>query len=168
MSPDDLMTAAKKAGLDGICITEHNRIWKAEDAKALSDKHGLAVFRGVEVTTTGGDIIVIGMEEEPDGMLTPPELKQKVDAANAVAIAAHPFRGFLLFGFGALSMDLESAMETLIYGYEKFGSGSNWFPWYIRFSYFKPLHNDPRFWELVKKMKLAPYFSRDNLPYIAK
>ena len=35
-----------------------------------------------------------------------------VDAADAVAIAAHPFRGFLLFGFGALSMDLDSAMEN--------------------------------------------------------
>ncbi|MFH1112797.1 MAG: PHP domain-containing protein [Pseudomonadota bacterium] len=112
MSPDDLMTAAKKAGLDGVCITEHNKIWKAEDAKALSDKHGLAVFRGVEITTTGGDIVVFGLEEEPDGLLTPAELKRKVDAANAVAIAAHPFRGFLLFGFGSLSMDLDSAMEN--------------------------------------------------------
>jgi len=65
-----------------------------------------------------------------------------------------------------LSGDLESAIGTLEYGYEHFETDSNWFPWYIRFSYFKPLHNDPRFWELVKKMKLAPYFNRDNLPYI--
>lgn len=65
-----------------------------------------------------------------------------------------------------LSGDLESAIGTLEYGYEHFETDSNWFPWYIRFSYFKPLHDDPRFWELVKKMKLAPYFNRDNLPYI--
>ncbi|MDQ7783273.1 MAG: PHP domain-containing protein [Desulfomonilaceae bacterium] len=112
MSPDELMTEAKRARLDGICITEHNKIWRPEDAKALSDKHGLAVFRGVEITTTGGDIIVFGLDEEPDGIITPAELKRKVDAAGGVAIAAHPFRGFLLFGFGALSMDLDSAMEN--------------------------------------------------------
>ncbi len=112
MSPDELMIAAKEAGLDGICITEHNRIWTAEDAKALSDKHGLAIFRGVKSPPQAAISLCSGLEEEPDGILTPAELKQKVDAANAVAIAAHPFRGFLLFGFGALSMDLESAMEN--------------------------------------------------------
>lgn len=112
MSPDELMIAAKKAGLDGVCITEHNKIWTPDDAKALSDKHGLAVFRGVEITTTGGDIIVFGMEEEPEDMLTPAELKQKVDAVEGLAIAAHPFRGFLLFGFGALNLDLDSAVEN--------------------------------------------------------
>jgi predicted metal-dependent phosphoesterase TrpH len=112
MSPDELMEGAKQAGLDGICITEHNRIWPAEDAAALSKKHGLAVLRGMEVTTTGGDILVFGLEEEPQGILTPAALKRKVDEAGGVAIAAHPFRGFLLFGFGALSMSLEDALEN--------------------------------------------------------
>jgi serine/threonine protein kinase/tetratricopeptide (TPR) repeat protein len=65
-----------------------------------------------------------------------------------------------------LSGDLESAMETLEYAYEHFETDSQWFPWYIRFSYYKPLHDDPRFWDIVKKMKLDPYFSRDNLPYV--
>ena len=71
MSPDEVMIAAKEAGLDGICITEHNRQWKPEDARALSEKHGLAVFRGIEITTTGGDILVFGMEDEPQEMLSP-------------------------------------------------------------------------------------------------
>ena len=65
-----------------------------------------------------------------------------------------------------LSGDLESALETLEYGYEHFETDSNWFPWYIRFSHFRPLHDDPRFWELVNNMKLDPYFSKDNLPYL--
>lgn len=112
MSPDELMVAARQAGLDGVCITEHNRIWRAEDAAALGEKHDLTVLRGMEVTTTGGDILVFGMEEEPKGILTPAALRRKVDAAGGVAIAAHPFRGFLLFGFGALSMGLEDALEN--------------------------------------------------------
>jgi predicted metal-dependent phosphoesterase TrpH len=112
MSPDELMEGAKQAGLDGICITEHNRVWSAEDAAALSAKHGLTVLRGMEVTTTGGDILVFGLEEEPQGILSPAALKRKVDEVGGVAIAAHPFRGFLLFGFGALSMGIEDALEN--------------------------------------------------------
>jgi len=110
MSPDEAARAAVEAGLDGLCITEHNRPWSREDAGALSDKHGLLVFRGMEVTTTGGDILVFGLEEEPHEMWTPAQLKEKVDRAGGVAIAAHPFRGFLLFGFGTLQMDLSQAV----------------------------------------------------------
>jgi predicted metal-dependent phosphoesterase TrpH len=110
MTPDQMAASAKAAGLDGICITEHNRIWDPKEAKSLSRKHGLPIFRGMEVTTTGGDILVFGMEEEPTGMWTPADLKAKVDAAGGVAIAAHPFRGFLLFGFGALKMNLDDAI----------------------------------------------------------
>jgi predicted metal-dependent phosphoesterase TrpH len=110
MTPDQMATSAKAAGLDGICITEHNRIWDEEQAKTLSQKHGLPIFRGMEITTTGGDILVFGLEEEPSGMWTPAELKAKVDAAGGVAIAAHPFRGFLVFGFGALNMNLDDAI----------------------------------------------------------
>jgi len=112
MSPDEMMRAAKEAGLDGICVTEHDRIWKSEEARALSEKHGLPVFRGLEITTTGGDMIVFGLEEEPREMWTPAVLKQKVDESGGVAIAAHPFRGFLVFGFSALDMDLNDAMDN--------------------------------------------------------
>lgn len=117
MSPDDTMRAAKDAGLDGICLTEHNKIWSAEDARALSAKYDLAVFRGAEITTTGGDILVFGLEEEPLEMWTPAILKQKVDKVGGVAVAAHPFRGFLLFGFGSLEMNIEDAMENPTFAY---------------------------------------------------
>ena len=112
MSPDGLMEAARKAGLNGVCITEHNKVWRSEDAAGLSERHGLVVLRGMEVTTTGGDILVFGLEEEPGAMLTPAALMKKVKAAGGVAVAAHPFRGFLLFGFGSLSMKVEDAMEN--------------------------------------------------------
>ena len=113
MSPDELMAAAIAEDLDGVCLTEHNRIWSPLEAAELSQRYGLAVFRGMEVTTTGGDILVFGLEEEPHGELwTPAALKQKVDAAGGVAIAAHPFRGFLLFGFGNIQTDLKQALDN--------------------------------------------------------
>ncbi len=112
MTPDEMMEAALGAKLDGICVTEHNHIWTPEQADILSQKHGLAVLRGIEVTTTGGDILVFGMESAPDRMLTPEQLRLMVDASDAVAIAAHPFRGFLLFGFGMLQMSVEDSKDN--------------------------------------------------------
>ncbi len=112
MYPDDLMHAARGMGLDAVCITEHNKIWKRSDAQALADKHGLPVFRGVEITTTGGDILVFGLDEGLDEMCSPGDLHAMVKRSGAVAIAAHPFRGFLLFGFDALQMDLEQAADN--------------------------------------------------------
>lgn len=117
MAPDEMMRAAKEAGLDGICLTEHNKIWPVEEARALRARHGLAVFRGMEITTTGGDILVFGFEEEPLEMWSPAVLKAKVDRVGGVAIAAHPFRGFLLFGFSALHMNLEDAMDNPTFSY---------------------------------------------------
>ncbi len=109
MDPDDLMAAAKERGLDGVCLTEHQIVWPAEEAARLAEKHGLAVFRGVEVTTTVGDILVFGLEESIKGIPTPEELRTRVEAVGGLMILAHPFRGFLVFGFSELMMDLGQA-----------------------------------------------------------
>ena len=45
-------------------------------------------------------------------MWTPELLKEKVDKAGGLAISAHPYRGFLVFGFGSMQMDLEQAMAN--------------------------------------------------------
>lgn len=112
MSPGNLMQAARANGLDAVCITEHNVVFPVDEAKALTDKYGIQVFRGVEITTTGGDILVFGLEQAPTEMLTPAQLKSLVDSIGGVALAAHPFRGFLVFGFGELNMDVEAAMDN--------------------------------------------------------
>lgn len=117
MSPDELMIAAKEAGLDGVCITEHHVMWPSEMANSLAIKYNMAVFRGVEITTTGGDVLVFGLEDVPNGIVTPSELKSMVDSVGGIAIAAHPFRGFLVFGFGLLKMDVEDAIETPLFSY---------------------------------------------------
>ena len=109
LDPDDLAAKAKEEGLGGICLTEHQVVWSKEEADELARRHGMPVFRGVEVTTTAGDVLVYGLEESVEGIITPAELKEKVDAAGGISILAHPFRGFLVFGFSELSMSVEEA-----------------------------------------------------------
>src|SRR5512139_580634 len=68
LSPDSFMSAeqaietAKEIGLDGICLTEHDRAWQLSEIQLLREKHGFRVFRGVEVMLRGGiEMLVFGL-----------------------------------------------------------------------------------------------------------
>lgn len=107
MSPEELLIRAKTAGLDGVVITEHGRNWPEADLAELGRRFDLVVLGGVEVTTTAGDVLVYGSCPDFTSIPTPDELVAA--APEAFLVAAHPFRGFLLFGFGGL--DLEEAVS---------------------------------------------------------
>jgi predicted metal-dependent phosphoesterase TrpH len=102
--------------LDGVCLTEHNRLWPKEEVEALRERHGFLVLRGVEVTCTAGDVLVFGLEEPVEGMVTPQELRELVDQQEGVMIAAHPFRGFLVLDFSRQQLTLETAVRRPLFG----------------------------------------------------
>ncbi len=101
------MAQAKNTGLDGVVITEHGKNWPEADLADLGRRFGLVVLGGIEVTTTAGDVLVYGSCPDFPSVPTPDELVAA--APEAFLVAAHPFRGFLLFGFGGL--DLEEAVS---------------------------------------------------------
>jgi len=84
-------------GLDGICVTDHQFIWGAEEAQRLGQKYGYPVYRGVEVHTTLGDILVFGVYRDfPKGM-DAVALCHLVAEAGGVAVLAHPYRSGTLW-----------------------------------------------------------------------
>lgn len=109
MTPDELVAAAKARGLDGVCLTEHQILWPEAEANELAERHRFSIFRGVEVTTTAGDILAFGLKNSVQGIPTPEELQALVDESGGFMILAHPFRGFLVFGFSELQMDIGQA-----------------------------------------------------------
>lgn len=115
MAVEELVRTAKERGLDGICLTEHNKPWDRDEVSRLREEFDFPVFRGMEVTTKDGDILVFGLHEETTEILTAAELRTRVADLNAYMIAAHPFRGFLLFGFSELSLTPERAAERPIF-----------------------------------------------------
>ena len=92
VSPDELVDAAKGLGLDGICITEHDYFWDLDDIRALSRKHGFLVLPGCEVNTDGGHVLVFGLEKYVFGMHKAAFLRELVEQASGVMVAAHPYR----------------------------------------------------------------------------
>lgn len=93
IEPSDLIEQAKRAGLDGICITEHNQLWEPERIEKLSRKHDFLVIGGVEVLTEHGEILVYGIEETVRWVRKASDLREMVNDAGGYMVAAHPFRG---------------------------------------------------------------------------
>ena len=92
IAPGELIEAAKKAGLDGVCLTEHDRFWDPAEVQALADEHSFLVLPGCEVNTDAGHVLVFGLNTYVFGMHKPHFLRQLIDEAEGVMIAAHPYR----------------------------------------------------------------------------
>ena len=119
ISEDRLIEEAKRIGLDGICLTDHNYVWDPDRVKALTQKHGFLVLRGNEITTDQGHMLVFGLDTniKEGRIIKLDELRREVKEADGYMIVVHPFRGFLTFGMEQLGLNLEKAMERPLFKY---------------------------------------------------
>lgn len=92
LSVAELIARARRCGLDGICLTEHDRLWPAAAIARLRAEHGFLVLRGMEVTTELGHALVFGLDEPPPGMFLAASLRAAVTRAGGVMVLAHPAR----------------------------------------------------------------------------
>jgi predicted metal-dependent phosphoesterase TrpH len=108
---DEVIAEAKRIGLNGICLTDHNHAWDPAELERLSQRHDFLVLGGNEVTTAQGDMVVFGLAQEIKGVITLAELRQKAGRAGGFIIAAHPFRGFLAVGVDELGLEVDQAAQ---------------------------------------------------------
>ncbi|HEY7295257.1 MAG TPA: CehA/McbA family metallohydrolase [Dehalococcoidia bacterium] len=92
LSPAELARLARAAGLDAVCLTEHDRLRPADELRALSDECGLLLLRGMEVTTELGHVLVFGLDTVPPDLFLAAALRRHVDAAGGLMVLAHPAR----------------------------------------------------------------------------
>jgi predicted metal-dependent phosphoesterase TrpH len=92
LSPDDLIERSKQAGLDGICLSEHDYLWDPEEVAKLAKRHDYLVLPAIEINTDDGHILVYGINKYVYGMHRSHELAHHVEAANGAMVAAHPYR----------------------------------------------------------------------------
>jgi len=88
---DNLVPWAKKAGLDGLCITEHSNK-KSGVADNLSRKYDFLILEGFELSTEFGDVLVYGMDHIPLSLFRLEDIRRYVIGEGGVMFAAHPFR----------------------------------------------------------------------------
>jgi len=96
LSLDTLFAAARSRGLDGFCVTDHERYDGYRAAKRLGADLDVPVFMGIEIRTAEGDMLVYSEHEldfDPLGRRPPAQVV--VDFAveqGAFCVAAHPYR----------------------------------------------------------------------------
>jgi predicted metal-dependent phosphoesterase TrpH len=87
-----LVRLARAAGLDAVCLTEHDRTWTEEAVRALGEELDFIVLRGMEVTTELGHVLVVGLDAPTMDMYFAASLRERVLAADGLMFAAHPAR----------------------------------------------------------------------------
>ena len=91
---EELVWRAAEAGLDGICLTEHDSMPPVSQVRALSERYGILVLRGMELTTETGHVLVFGLDAYSPSLRSPEVLRREADAQGAVIFLAHPYRGW--------------------------------------------------------------------------
>lgn len=89
---DEIVTIAKRRGLDAICITDHDSMGLKEYAAEYTKKTGFPVFVGIEYYSLQGDILAFGIDSYPEERVSAQEFIHFVHAQGGVVISAHPFR----------------------------------------------------------------------------
>jgi len=115
--PVEHIRRAVAVGLDGICITEHDRPWLAWEWQALErDARSLKItlLAGQEIRcydTDGrikGDFLIFGPDIIIERPLSPAALISLIHERRGVVIAAHPYRGDMTYlGAGDLVYELD-------------------------------------------------------------
>ncbi len=94
--PEDIVDMAIERNLDGICITEHESLYASAPFDKLQNRHGLVIFRGVEVGTDIGHMLVYGVSQDEwqdwgkNEISDHRELIKVATALGGVVIPAHP------------------------------------------------------------------------------
>ncbi len=92
ISPDDLVERAKAAGLDGLCLTEHDSVWDPHKVRDLAQRHDFLILPGIEVNTEDGHMLAYGLHGYAYGMHRVRDLARMLDQAGGALIASHPYR----------------------------------------------------------------------------
>jgi predicted metal-dependent phosphoesterase TrpH len=92
LTPDELIDLSKQAGIDGICLTEHDFFWDPDEVRELARRHDYLVLPGVEINTEDGHMLCFGLTNYTYGMHRVRELAEHVRNVNGAIIAAHPYR----------------------------------------------------------------------------
>lgn len=112
-TPREMVKRSKAAGLDGIAITDHNRLFPWIEAQWLSKEFGIVVIPGLE----GGNIavqkhwIALGITHNiTDFRLSIKKILSLIRSDSGVSIAPHPHARLGYADYGTIRFD---AVEVL-------------------------------------------------------
>jgi hypothetical protein len=118
LEPEELIEQAIKRNLDGVCLTEHHSMIPFWPLERIRIPEGFYVFRGVEISTDHGHLLVYGLKDDSWNIwsshtyLNASQVIENVHRLGGICVPAHPFRGWDSFGEDIFTMDGFDAIET--------------------------------------------------------
>lgn len=91
ITPKDLIFYAKKRGLDGVAITDHDRI---DGALKIAKETDFLIVPGMEISSLNGHIIGLNVNELVPPKLSVDETLDRIHEAGGIAVACHPITFF--------------------------------------------------------------------------
>lgn len=93
LNPAEIIKIAKKRGLDGIAVTDHNTIRGGIETFRINNNDDFIVIVGSEIKTEYGDIIGLFLNEE---ILSREfiQVTKEIKDQKGMVILAHPFRKY--------------------------------------------------------------------------
>lgn len=111
VEPAELVALAKRIGLQGLAITDHNSIAGVKEAEEAAGR-GFLVIPGIEVSSRQGHVLAYGVREAIPRDLEAAETVARIVALGGVAVAAHPYRFWSGLGEEGLGQATFAAYET--------------------------------------------------------
>lgn len=110
-SVEDILEAARQRGLDGVALTDHDKIggWISV-FKSSSD---LLVIPGIEVTTKDGHLLLIGIKEAPPKRLDAVTVSDYARNRGGVVIVPHPKIPFISIREHVIELIRPDAIESI-------------------------------------------------------
>jgi predicted metal-dependent phosphoesterase TrpH len=97
-SVDELLEQAAAVGLDGIAVTDHDTLAGGREAVDLAPEYGLVAIPGVEVTSTAGHVLGLGVDSLVPKGLSFDETVEGIQDAGGTAVVPHPYQERLRHG----------------------------------------------------------------------
>lgn len=110
LEPKKIIKVAKKKGLDGVAITDHNTIKGSLEAKKINDNPNFLVIIGSEINTEMGDITGLFLNEEIKSRNSM-EVIDEIHEQGGIVVLPHPYRGHEVNELGKI-LDRIELMEV--------------------------------------------------------
>jgi len=86
--PADIISVARRKGIDRVVVTDHNSIAGAREARAIDPE---LIIIGEEIMTIKGEILAAFVQEEIPARLSPQETIKLLKEQGAFISVSHPF-----------------------------------------------------------------------------
>jgi len=119
LEPEKIIMVAKKSGLNGIAITDHETIKGGIEARKINDDKDFFVIVGSEINTEAGDIIGLFLKEEIKSRNSM-EVIEEIKEQGGIVVLPHPYRGHKLNDELISAVDVIESFNARTGRYENF------------------------------------------------